>query len=374
MPKLTFHNLGNAECCRMDLDGGEKLLFDYADRRCPDDPDDKRVNLPAELKKDLKAAKRNEYDVVSVSHLDDDHISGFSDFFHLEHAAKYQSADRMKITELWVPAAVIFEDACKDEARIVQAEARHRLRQGKGIRIFSRPTLLEDWLKDQGLTLESRKHLITEAGTLVPGWTLDNQGVEFFIHSPFASRLADGTLMDRNMDSLCFQSTFQVYSQLTRVLMTADVEHEVLSEIVRVTRYHKNDRLKWDVYKLPHHCSYTAIGPEKGEDKTEPVPNVQWLCEQGQRDGIIVSTSNPIPAKGTEEDKCVQPPHRQAANYYKQDVLRPIDGEFRVTMEHPTIAKPQPLVITITGMGAQVEKKALGGVAAAIGAPAPRAG
>jgi hypothetical protein len=37
--------------------------------------------------------------------------------------------------------------------------------------------------------------------------------------------------MDRNMDSLCFQATFQVYSQLTRVLMTADVEHEVLTHL-----------------------------------------------------------------------------------------------------------------------------------------------
>ncbi len=375
MPKLTYHNLGNADCCRMDLDGGQTLLFDYADRRCHDDPTDKRADLPSVLKKELKAAGRNGYDVVGITHLDDDHIAGFSAFFELDHAAKYQGAERVTITELWVPAAVIFEEACDDEARIVQAEARFRLRQGKGIRVFSRPTLLCDWLKEQGLTVESRAHLITDAGTLVPGWTLDGHGVEFFIHSPFASRLADGSLMDRNKDSLCFQATFQVYHQLTRVLMTADVEHEVLSEIVRVTRYKNNDdRLKWDVYKLPHHCSYTAIGPEKGDDKTEPVPNVRWLCEQGQRGAIIIATSNPIPAKGTVEDECAQPPHRQAANYYKHDVLQPIDGEFRVTMEHPTVGKPQPLVIEITGMGAQIEKKVLGGAATAINAPAPRAG
>src|SRR5687768_6995167 len=144
MPKLTFHSLGNADCCRMDLDGGEKLLFDYADRRCPGDPTDKRVDLATELKKDLKAARRNHYDVVVITHLDDDHIEGFSNFFHLDHAAKYQGGDRVKMTDLWVPAAVICEEACKDEARIVQAEARYRLRQGKGIRVFSGPKLLCD--------------------------------------------------------------------------------------------------------------------------------------------------------------------------------------------------------------------------------------
>jgi hypothetical protein len=55
-------------------------------------------------------------------------------FFYLEHASKYQDADRIKIRELWVPAAAIIEDGCKDEDRIIRAEARHRLRSGKGIR------------------------------------------------------------------------------------------------------------------------------------------------------------------------------------------------------------------------------------------------
>ena len=87
-------------------------------------------------------------------------------FFYLEHASKYQDADRIKIRELWVPAAAIIEDGCKDEDRIIRAEARHRLRSGKGIRVFSRPDKLKDWLNDQGLTLESRAHLITDAGQL----------------------------------------------------------------------------------------------------------------------------------------------------------------------------------------------------------------
>jgi hypothetical protein len=34
-----------------------------------------------------------------------------------------------------------------------------------------------------------------------------------------------------------------------------------------------------------------------------------------------VPTSEPIPSKGTDADKDKNPPHRQAANYYKEDVL-----------------------------------------------------
>ena len=40
MHKITFHNIGNADCIRIDLDNGKKLLFDYADMGDPDDSDD----------------------------------------------------------------------------------------------------------------------------------------------------------------------------------------------------------------------------------------------------------------------------------------------------------------------------------------------
>ena len=36
--------------------------------------------------------------------------------------------ERIKIKELWVPAAAILEENLKDDARLVRAEARHRVR------------------------------------------------------------------------------------------------------------------------------------------------------------------------------------------------------------------------------------------------------
>lgn len=42
-------------------------------------------------------------------------------------------------------------------------------------------------------------------------------------------------------------------------------------------RHKCENRLLWDIYKIPHHCFYLSIGPEKGEDKT--VEEVAWLCE-----------------------------------------------------------------------------------------------
>ena len=44
MHKLNFFPLGNADCCRIDLQNGKKLLFDYAHMRCAEDPTDKRID------------------------------------------------------------------------------------------------------------------------------------------------------------------------------------------------------------------------------------------------------------------------------------------------------------------------------------------
>jgi len=94
MHTLTVYNLGNADCCRIDLANGQKLLFDYANCRGKDDAGDLRANLEAELRRNLQAAKRASYDVVAFTHADKDHIVGASDFFYLEHGhGSFQAAN-----------------------------------------------------------------------------------------------------------------------------------------------------------------------------------------------------------------------------------------------------------------------------------------
>jgi hypothetical protein len=172
------------------------------------------------------------------------------------------------------------------------------------------------------------------------------------------------------------QATFQVESQLTRLFLGSDVDHTALTEIVKTTKRHNQDvRLEWDVMKLPHHCSYLTLGPERGKDKTTPVAEVKWLCEQqGHYRATIISTSWPIPKKYSDEDESSQPPHRQAANYYREDVLAPKNGEFLVTMETPSIEKPRPIEIEISNLGAKVIKSQSSGIPTIISSVAPRAG
>lgn len=374
--KLTFHPLGNADCTRFDLADGRKLLVDYADMRNSADSSDLRIDLPQELKADLRVAKRDYFDVALFTHLDDDHCCGSGDFFWLEHASKYQGEGRIKIKELWVPAAAILEDGLDDSARIIRQEARHRLKKGSGIRVFSRPTKLKEWLEKNGLTLESRAHLITDAGQYVPGFsTAGPERVQFFIHSPFGWRQNENEVVDRNQDSVVFQATFLEGSRETNALFMSDINSDSIDQIVQTSKRHKNeDRLRWDVFKIPHHCSYLSIGPEKGEDETEPTADVKWLCEeQGQERCTMMSTSDTIPIKGSAEDRDVQPPHREAAAYYKR-VAKMKDGAFKVTMDLPSASKPKPTTIQITDRGATLlTVSATVGAASVISTPA-RAG
>lgn len=373
--KVHFFPLGNADTLRIDLAGGDKVLIDYADMRSADDDEDLRCDLPAELRRDLSKAGRNYYDAVCITHLDDDHCCGFGDFFWLRHAKAYQDDDRIRINELWVPAATILEEGLDGDARLVRAEARYRLKEGKGIRVFSRPARLKKWMEDNGLDFESRKHLIVDAGKLVPGYTKEGSAqAEFFVHSPFGWRQDANTVIDRNEDSVVMQVTFREGSRDSYLFLGSDVNYESISDIVQISRKHGNEhRCLWDLMKLFHHCSYLAVGPERGVDETKAVPDVKWLFEtQGRRGGVIVSPSWPIPAKGSKEDDDVQPPHRQAANHHRR-VARQLDGGFAVTMEQPSKTNPRPFGYEITAYGIALIV-AVTTVSAAAAASMPRAG
>ena len=371
MHRLTFFPLGNADSFRIDLENGKKILVDFGNEGDPNDPNDKRIDLAAALRQDLKNSNRTGFDVLAFTHLDNDHVCGAKDFFYLEHAKKYQDDRRPRIGVLWVPAAALVEGNLDEEAKVIQQEARYRLKNKKGIRVFSRPESLKDWVEANGMNFEEVRHLFTNAGELIPEVSKQVDGVEFFVHSPFAEHADDNSLIDRNECSLVMQATFFVAQNPTRFVLGADTTHDIWAGIVKQTRFHRNeDRLEWDIFKLPHHCSYLSLGPEKGEDETTPVPEVAWLFEdQGHGGSIVVSTSKPIPTNDDDD----QPPHRQAANYHRRN-MRSKDGEFVVTMEHPNESKPEPLVIEIGGAGPKVKKTSFGAASVITSRPAPRAG
>ena len=341
MHKLTFFPSGNADTTLIELSNGINILWDYANMKNLNDINDKRCNLSEELNKRVT----NDYDIVTFTHADRDHINGFSDFFYLEHAKKYQDNNRKKIKELWVPASVLIDNQADDEAKILKTEARYRLKNKKGIKIFSRPKKMKDWCdKHDDISYEDVKHLFIDAGKTINEFNLNEHGLEFFVHAPFYSESQN---LDRNKSSIVVQVTFDDRCK-TKLILGADSTHEVWQDIINITRkFNNSDKLKWDIFHISHHCSYLSLSNEKGNSITLPKDELNWLFKnQGNVGARLISPSKPIPSIGSIEDLDNNPPHRQSAKFYNS-VADSLNGEFLVTMQHPNDRSPEPIVIKI---------------------------
>lgn len=349
--KIKFYPLGNADSSLILLEGGKQILIDYANMKS-DDKDDKRIDLPRELDKDLN----DTVDVVVFSHADRDHINRFSEYFFLEHDKQYQTENRKKIADLWVPAAALLKtdkDIDNPEAKVLKAEIKYRLKTGKGVKVFSGPKVFDNWLKKEGINKKDVEHLVVDAGTLVSGWSnKDTHGVEFFVHSPFEKHCEDGVI-DNNEANLILQATFNNAKE-SKVIFGADGIKSVWNDIVDLTKKYKNEnRLEWDVFHVSHHSSYLSLNDEKGDAKTVPTEQIKWMFEsKGNKGGLLISASKEKPINDDDD----QPPHRQAVNYY-ESVAKLLGGEFKITMEFPSKTKPETMVIILGNNGAEVEKK-----------------
>lgn len=375
--RIIFYPVSNGDTSQIILENGKRILMDYRHQKKTEDGEGPGINLKARLKQELKDAGRQSFDVVAFTHADKDHIENSTEFFELRHAAKYQGDGRIKIDTLWVPAAMVLETGTNDQQSsefiIWRQEARHRLKEGKGIRVFSKPEKLKDWLEGNGLTLESRRHLITDAGQLVPEFNIESDGVEFFCHSPFIKHVDDGDDL-RNAASLIFNVRFRKNGANYDYLAVGDSEWSVLEDIVTTTKAHGNmDRLAWDLYNIPHHCSYLALSDEKGEFETTPKPLVKEILMSGKEGAYIVSSSCPI-MDSKEGREQTQPPHIQAKKCYETYRKKTGGATFLVTMEEPNGTKPEPLEFKVDNLGLSLARAASSAAAILTSKPAPRAG
>jgi len=378
MHKIIFYPVGNGDTSQIILENKKRFLFDFRHLKKAENGEIPEIDLKKRLNEELKDCKKTSFDVVAFTHGDADHIENSTEFFELLHAKQYQGNDRIKIDELWVPAAMILDTATNDEQSaefvIWRQEARYRLKEGKGIRVFSKPGKLKDWLKENNLTVDSRRHMITDAGQIVPGFTLDKDGVEFFCHSPFIKHVDEGEDL-RNEAALIFNVRFKAGSNTFDYLASGDSRWEVLEEIIEATKYHNNiDRLEWDIYNLPHHCSYKTLSDEKGDTETIPKPLIKELLSLGKENAYVVSSSKPIEdTKEGREQK--EPPHIQAKRCYERYLKKVNGAKFLVTMEEPTEKKPEPIIFEIGSSGISRGGKVFGsGISIITSKPAPRAG
>lgn len=341
MANITFYPLGNADSSLIEFSDSRLLLNDYY---CPDpdsrDDDDKLIILSEELDKVLKDKGRDYFDAVAFSHRDQDHVEGAERYFKMEHAPNNKNYGTVEVREIWVPAYFIIETSLECEsAKIIQKEARHRLKEGAKIKVFGRSEELTKWIDDN--IGENRDCLIIGAGECIDEFiTKSDGGAEIFVHSPFSAETDDEN-SNPNDAGMVLHIIFFEDDTETKVMFGSDVKSKIWDKLIEITESHNNkERLEWDIFKISHHCSYTALNQDnKGRTKTDPTENIKRMYEKGDSNSYMVSSSWPI-----EDD--IEPPHKQAANYYNG-----LDGEFLVTMEETNKRSPKPIEFEITDRG-----------------------
>lgn len=361
---ITFFPEGNAECVLLELKNGKRMLMDYANMHSSDP----RYN-------DLTTSLKNidSFDVVMFTHPHDDHVKGASDFFRFDHAVKYQTGNRTKIKELWISAAFLLDVNPCEDARVIRQEARYRLKEcgGEGIKIFAAPGSLVSWLEDNDLSTNEDDYPIIHAGTLLDN-SMHNLGdeISIFVHAPFSEDAEDAD--SRNDPSIVISIALDNAGQTTNMFITGDTPHNVLEKIVERSEFYENtDYLKWDLYDIPHHCSYTGLSGEKGEDITEPSEILKRLLgKYGQENAFLVASCRAFADVGEND---TQPPHIQAQKAYKK-YSKNSDGSSKImfiTSEYKGKTNPKPLRFKIDCTGIREDT----GIASTfIRTPAPRAG
>ncbi|MBY0245915.1 MAG: hypothetical protein K2Q03_10700 [Sphingobacteriaceae bacterium] len=377
--KIIFYPVGNGDTSQIILKNGKRILIDFYHRDKSEDSESRYIDLISELTTELKKADVTEFDVVAFTHSDKDHINNFSKFFKLEKNKTTHTDERIGIRELWVPAAILLESATNDkqsdEFIILRDEARYRLKNSYGIKVFSKHPEVIKWLEAQGIPYEDRKHLFVSAGKCVPTFTSNNDSVEFFCHSPYVKHVENSDDIQRNESALIFNICFHIdNNHKYNLLHVGDSTSEIIEDIVDITKKKNNtDWLKWDIFNIPHHCSYKALSKEKGDEITIPVESVDELLHYGNKNAYIINSSKAFSSDKKEAYESDQPPHLQAKNAYLK-VLEEISGrEFITTMEYPNKYHPQPLEFEIGDFGIRKLTKN-NSLTSIITSPIPRAG
>jgi hypothetical protein len=341
--QFTFYPVGNGDTSLLKLDNNKWILFDYYHQGQGEEDNSPVINLKQKLKDELTSNSRDYFDVVAFTHADNDHIKGCSDFFEFDHADKYTGNGRIKIKELWVPAAMILETGLDgDDDRVIRQEARYRLKKGYGISVFSKPDELKKYLEDNDLTIEDRRKFIVDAGETVQAFSLASDGVEFFCHAPFIEQIDDEKEY-RNNASLILHATFNCDGIESRAFIMGDADWDYLEKVYQKTYQRgRTNRLDWNLFYISHHCSYKALSDVKGDKETIPKPDVKKLLEHGQADSYMVASCKSI-ENNSDAYNQEQPPHIQAKNCYEK-ILDSVNGrKMIITMENNNKITPRPV-------------------------------
>jgi hypothetical protein len=333
---------------------------------------DVKKDLLKELKKD---SNKNPFvDLFVLSHPHKDHCLGFENNYYCGDPDDYSDDNRKKdeiiIGELWVTQQIFLHDVCQ-QAVLIRKEAKRRRQlfeddpkkadtYGNRMRIIG--------YNDQDKTVEGLHYAPSDIVNKFNGKVSDY--IEFFIHAPFKSDLVIGKAeKDHNSTSIVFQASFRLTkggSIKTRAFFGGDADHYIWEKVLRISESNNNqDKLKWDIFLSPHHCSWSFFNDRPYKDNKTPKDYALELLDYKQNNAYVVASCLKI------EDDDNNPPHHQAKEQYVKKVGA---GYFRNTAINKSSKAPEPLEFIIEDDGIKLTKAESAAAIGILGSTPPRAG
>jgi len=355
--QLKFYPVDNGDTTLIILTNTITILIDCKIR---DGEENSVGNKIFPVKKDLleNLQKRNKnpfLDLFIVTHPDEDHCLGFEQNFYRGDPDKYsednRNNDEIIVDELWV-TSMVFNSVSNDDAKSLKKEAERRRKlwdddkpdkdkAGNRIRMLG----YDDDDKFENLP----NSIPGETLNKINGKTISN--FEFFVHAPFKKHLITATAeKDKNFSSVAMQARFKINQYDANwscfFLFGGDADHNIWAEILKKSKANNNkEKLNWDIFMSPHHCSWTFFNDvpyaDPAENKTPKASSLKILdC---RKDGGRVITSCKVIVNNDDN-----PPHYQAKQQYLKKVSA---SEFLNTAVEPNEKQPEPIVFEITNSG-----------------------
>ena len=369
MSKVKFYPVDNGDTVLIKVD--KTTIQIDANIRNSDDCYDVMSDLLDEFSKDSDGIYH--LDLFMLTHPDEDHCRGINTNYYLGNPKNYSDEDLENdlviIDELMV-TPMLFADATSEPAKALKKEANRRRK------------LWDDDSQDKtkagnrlviiGYDGDKRYKNVT---SYIPGDIIKEVNgksmslLEFFVHSPFKDSLVEGRAEgDKNETSIVMQARFKYASTNTQpsalYLFGGDADHYIWKEIQdQCTAHDNDDKLDFDIFIAPHHCSWTYFNnvPYKKGETDKPVESSKTLIKDHKTNGaIIIASSKQI--KNDEDN----PPHYPA----KEEYVKLIGTDKFISLaEEPDSKKPKPVVYEVTSCGFQRKDKnqQKGSAGAAIG-------
>ncbi len=367
---LKFYPVANGDTTLLKLADKTTILIDCKIRDGEKDSNDNEIyDVKKDLLTEVQRTNSNPYvDLFILTHGDQDHCQGFEKNFYVGDPKSYGKSNRgndeILINELWVTSS-IFGDHGNDDAKSLKEETERR----RKLYLNGDPTRNDDGnrLRMIGYDGDERYEKVPNS---VPGDTITlseingsyDENFEFFIHGPFKQSLIDSNAEeDRNSSSIILQARFKQHKEddwSGFFLSGGDADHYRWKEVLDKSKKNGNeDKLDWDIFQTPHHCSWTFFNDVPYRDEGNDVARESSLdiLDYGRSGSFIVASSKKIM---NDEDN---PPHYAA----KKEYVKKVDKDnFLNTSVNVSERKPQPIIFEVGSIGFERTDKG-GKVAAA---------